>query len=356
MSTMQLLSDTLDHFDDPDQSIAASARRALRIAAQRHDYVAELWLMYELNELRNGGLKENVPAAAKTLQQMESLFGTEAAQSAALEAFRRWERNRVIAVDGGEDKIYWWSIGQLEAHQDLVQTVYGEMVVPEGLTPVDTYFVAKDIDASKAKLIPDMHQVHQLVERTRSAIYSFLVDTESAIAVGEVESPLFVRAREYIDQGLARLAPSAQEKFVAAQDALLSGSSEDLAHAVASCRRMIKALADVLYPVPEESVLDDNGNEIRLDDSAYRNRLIQFARDKIGDSQKKVLDTTLSSLVSRLKALDSLASKGVHGEVTSAEAETCIMWTYMLASDFLRLADGESSLLDTDREIPTGDD
>jgi hypothetical protein len=44
----------------------------------------------------------------------------------------------------------------------------------------------------------------------------------------------------------------------------------------------------------------------------------------------------VSDLYSRPNALDGLASKGVHAKVTEAEADTCVVWTYMLAADIVR--------------------
>jgi hypothetical protein len=46
--------------------------------------------------------------------------------------------------------------------------------------------------------------------------------------------------------------------------------------------------------------------------------------------------------------LDSLANKGVHDDVSATEAETRIVWTYLLAADIVRVADGSSALLAAD--------
>jgi hypothetical protein len=65
-----------------------------------------------------------------------------------------------------------------------------------------------------------------------------------------------------------------------------------------------------------------------------------------------VIQKTLDSLGAGLTSLDSLASKGVHDEVTAAEAEPRIVWA-ILAVDIVRIADGSSALLlpeDDDRE------
>ena len=109
---------------------------------------------------------------------------------------------------------------------------------------------------------------------------------------------------------------------------------------------MIKALADALYPATGEAIIGEDGVSRTMSDDAYRNRLLQYVSEQIGKhGQGNAIRQTLDSLGSRLKSLDSLASKGVHDNVSAAEAETCIVWTYLLAADIVRIADGTSALL-----------
>lgn len=340
-SVTQLIADALEYFDDPGRSLAASARRALRVAIRRHDYVSTIWLLFELTtHIPQGNVKIGEPAIIKTRQQMTVLLGEEKTEKCMEKAYVKWERNRAFGKKGENARLQAESLGQLEATLALTQSVYDDTKVPDNLTQIDAYRAARDIEAGKAKLLPNLHHYQQIIENIRSSIYIFLVESEVAVFSGEIYSPLFVRAQDRIDQGLERLAPDARAKFLAAQSSLLSGSGEDLAHALSSCRRMIKALADALYPPPEKRILKEGGKDIKLDDAHYANRLIQYAKEKMGESQKEVLDSTLNSLMARLRALISLSSKGVHSEVTVAEAETCVLWTYMLAADFIRLADG----------------
>jgi hypothetical protein len=184
------------------------------------------------------------------------------------------------------------------------------------------------------------------LERVKTAIYTFLVATESDLDEGQQESSLFLRAQEYINTSLRRYAPDVLDKFVAAQDRLYSGEPEDLAHALTSCRRMIKALADALYPATDETVTGEDGVVRKMSDDAYRNRLLQYVREQLGKHvHGTVIQRTLDSFGARLKSLDSLANKGVHDDVSAAEAETCMIWTYLLAADIVRIADGSSALL-----------
>ena len=85
------------------------------------------------------------------------------------------------------------------------------------------------------------------------------------------------------------------------------------------------------YAIPDETITGDDGIERAMSDDAYRNRLLQYVREQLGKHKhSSVIQKTLDSLGARLKSLDSLASKGVHDDVSAAEAETCIVWTYHL--------------------------
>jgi hypothetical protein len=349
--TRELLRVAFDEFDLPTNTVSASARRALRIATLRHDYGNQLWLHWELTDLQATKTQKSLdPVITKITGQLNALLGAEESRRESNQAYLRFERNRISVVDKNE-VIIGLSLGQLEQGLLLSRKVYDDLIVPTNLTQIDTFFYAKEMDASKAKMIPDMAQAEQILERIKTAIHSFLVATESELDDGQKESLLFSRAQEYINTALAKHAPSALEKFVAARDRLYSGQPEDLAHALTSCRRMIKALADALYPPSDEMVTGDDGIERKMSDDLYRNRLLQYVREKLRKrTQSSVIQKTLDSLGARLQSLDSLASKGVHDDVSGAEAETCIVWTYLLAADIVRIADGSSALLDAEGE------
>ncbi|MGI5506440.1 hypothetical protein [Lentzea sp. CA-135723] len=347
----ELLRLALDEFDQPTNTVTASARRALRIAALRRDYGHQLWLQWELTDLEPGHrLKQQDPAVSKIITQLMTLLGPEEGDRERRRAYLRFERNRTFMIDN-EEMFQSASLGQIEQDLAMSQRLFDDLTPSANLTQIDTYFVARDMDAAKAKMLPQLHRDHHLLERVKSTIHTFLVTTECELDQGQQEAPLFLRAQEYINTALAKYAPAALEKFVAAQDRLYSGRSEDLAHALTSCRRMTKALADALYPATDLKVRGNDGVERKMSDDLYRNRLVQYVREQLGErTQSSVLQATLDGLGSRLKSLDSLASKGVHDEVSASEAETCIIWTYLLAADIVRIADGTSALLTSGKD------
>jgi hypothetical protein len=124
---------------------------------------------------------------------------------------------------------------------------------------------------------------------------------------------------------------------------ITSGGEEDISHALTSCRRMIKSLADALYPATNEEKPGLDGVSRKMSDEAYKNRLLQFVRERVGKHKSgAVLQAIISDLGKRLDALDALSSKGVHADPSIAEAHTCVVQTYLLAGDLLTIADGSS--------------
>jgi hypothetical protein len=57
------------------------------------------------------------------------------------------------------------------------------------------------------------------------------------------------------------------------------------------------------------------------------------------------METSVEELGKRVDRLNALASKGVHAEVTEFEVNLCVLQTYALAGDLLRLLDATSAAL-----------
>jgi hypothetical protein len=269
-----------------------------------------------------------------------ALLGEEEAHRQDAAVTRRHIIDRMMA--GKSDSVHSGSISQLEIR--LVK--YKELdesykTAPANLTPIDTYMVIRDFEKARADLLPLVQDLENVVQRIKQATYDFLIETERQIEAGQRRPHIFDRGREYIERALQDRAPEALVKFRAAEELLDSGDPESLAHALTSCRRMIKALADAFYPPTNAKVTGIDGRERKMTDAADRNRLLQFAAERLGGGTfNDVVEETFRSLDGRLKKLYDLSSKGVHGEVSVAEAESCVTWTYLMAADFLRIADG----------------
>jgi len=345
-SVEQLVEEALEAFDDSDAKVSDHLRRAIRIATKRQDYLGLLRLLPWTMDMKVGQDMKEHAASVDARHNLVALIGEEPASEQIVAAVLQHTSARQ-AGEARQGQIYGQSLSQLEAQLIETNEIHASYSSPPAnLTPIDTYMVARDYDAAQAKLLPVRRGLVDVIARAKELVYDFLIETERQMEHGQRRPHVFERGREYIERSLQERAPDALTKFQSAEDSLARGADEDLAHALTSCRRMIKALADVLYPATDEAITGPDGRERIMSDDAYRNRLLQFATDELGTStHQTVLKETLRSLGSRLQRLNELSSKGVHDEVSRAEAETCIMWTYLTAADFLRIADGTDSRL-----------
>lgn len=160
-----------------------------------------------------------------------------------------------------------------------------------------------------------------------------------------MNADIFDRTRAAVDEHLNRIAPEALEKFKSAYRRVHEGDPESLSQALASCRRILKAVADAVYPATGETVISLDENERTMSDDKYLNRILQAVSDALGKhGEAEVINATLKSLGERLKALDGLASKGVHAEVSQQEVDTCVIQTYLMVGDVLRIVSDKSGI------------
>lgn len=322
--------------------MSALVRKALRIAALRRDYAGQIAFVYQTVDLtaKSDG---PAPAIVKPRDELATLVGAADLHAEMERQYQDFVSTRLYDAKGN---IIGVSISQIEDGLAALQRAYDDASPASGMTPIDTAFAADRAIGTRAELLPNLQRHRAVLGKVRQRVHDYLVAVESDLLAGKANSDVFQRAQLYINGALQKYAPDALSKFVASQESLSSGAPEDYAHALTSCRRLIKALADALYPATAQEVEGIDGVSRVMSDDKYKNRLSEFVRSKVeGKRHKQTVVQIVSDLSARLNALDGLASKGVHDDVTQAEAETCVVWTYMLAGDIVRIADGTSALL-----------
>ena len=138
--------------------------------------------------------------------------------------------------------------------------------------------------------------------------------------VRERQRDIYERFRSRVDAALAVGAPEVLDQFTAVYRRLRDAAkdpnapvSEELAQAVTTCRRILKAVADHLLPGVRKATTDE-GNS--LDDAAYRNRLYEFIKQNAAsDTTGEAVRAAVGGAYERFTALDKMASKGVHAEL-----------------------------------------
>lgn len=139
-----------------------------------------------------------------------------------------------------------------------------------------------------------------------------------------------------VDQRLAPLSGDALAKVESIYRRLGEGDSEAVSQALSTCRRLIEAVADAIYPARDGTVLV-GGNELTVGPSNHKNRLNAHVNERVTSSgRRERLRHTLSDLFSRV-------SSGVHSEVDIGEARYLFLATDMYLGEVLTLSDSHDA-------------
>lgn len=186
--------------------------------------------------------------------------------------------------------------------------------------------------------------VGRLAER-RNFLYEYVSRKHYELKFSNVASDIFARRREAVDNKIGLVVPDAIRKFDAVNENLRSDNPEDWANAVHSCRRILQALADALFP-PQKEARTKDGNQIKLGSDSYINRLICFAEDKsASNSFRGLVGSHLGFLGDRLDAVFEATQKGSHADVSREEADRYVIYTYLVVGDILSLIPPDSRTL-----------
>src|ERR1017187_3543731 len=314
----------LDDFEE--LSASGAARRALRVATLLNDQPAVIWLRREDEELAQDELTLEFQSKVVTNLVMNDLrhlpreqaFGIVMSGFSAYYKRRRIDDSTIIAIP----------LQDIERHIELVEGEATRLVdyVPPGLYQ----------KVMEARMTTNKERA--LLGRTKGAVHEYLLGVEKRMVFETAAGDIFARVKQRVDAAVSVASQEALDQFSSAYERLAAGDAEALSHALVSCRRILKSVADVVYPARNKPVTGPDGVERRLTDERYINRLLQFVSEQVGKhGSGEVLQANLNELGARLSAVDRLASKGVHTSVTIAEVEVCIVQTYMAIGEILRI-------------------
>ncbi|MGH2372140.1 MAG: hypothetical protein ACRDIC_01490 [bacterium] len=145
---------------------------------------------------------------------------------------------------------------------------------------------------------------------------------------------IFERYKTKVDSLLASRCGDALQKVPAVYDRLAASDSDQEAvrHALTTCRTIIVAFADAIYP-PSKTPIQGDGKTIEVGQEQYLNRIETYVRERVtSDSRRTKLRQSLANLNQRVNA-------AVHDEVTPQEAQALFLETYLLLGEILTLAE-----------------
>ncbi len=311
---LQLVQQTLDEIDD--RPVDVSVRRAIRIASLLGESEVAVRLGYEVKP--SGGHPPSNAADTRRLMAEPELWGDR--EGPAENAITEYVAERALPdgmVDGHSlsELSFWEAIAETTNSNELNGDDYRQY-----------------LEVSERRV--------RIIERARHRVFTLLCAWERQLTYSNTNERIFGRFQRTVDAVLARGAPEVLERFNAVYRRLADAArdnanevSEELAQALTSCRRILKAVADQVQP-PVHGAETPEGHS--LDNQHYRNRLYEFTK-KVGegDSADAALAALIGGVYDRFEALDKLTSKGVHADVAQREAELCAISTYIVAGELL---------------------
>jgi hypothetical protein len=312
---LDLVRSALDQFDD--LPLPVIVRKVVRIASLLGESELAVRLGLEVKPSR-GHPPTN---AAESRRLMLDDLDDQTANEVVENALTVYMANRAIG-DGS---------GKLAGHS---------------LVDIDDVLVAIERDREAGVVTQESLELHVLMrgiqENARHACFTALVSWERRLGYGSVNERIFEAFRGRVDRLLAEIAPDVVPQFTAVYRRLDDAgrltdaeSAEELAQAVATCRRILKTVADHVLS-GEPGAISEDGHI--LDEERYKNRVTEFVKQQTGSKSSAVaLESEFGGLLDRFARLNDLSSKGVHANIARYEADLCAMGTYVIAADLLGL-------------------
>lgn len=341
--TLELVRTALDELDHPDSSLSGVTRKALRIARLRNDWEAVYWLQTELEGYNDKN------AIHRRMGECAPYFSKERFEQINNETMEAFISSRSIAtVDthGKINKDKMLSLGIQEIEAIILNLLINTDPLPANLHPYDAAVFSDRRQKSHDVINFMVIEMRKVTARISQRVHSYLSQVERQLFLGQLQSDIFEDNRSYVNEKLETFAPDVLEQIQIAYRRTREGTAEARSHALTSCRRALKSLADRLYPPRDAPIIGADGKERILNDQMYISRLWQFITEtKVGNTSKNLLSGELDQLGKNIDRLYDLACKGVHDEVSEFEVNLCVTTMYNVISALLRLYDETSGAL-----------
>ncbi len=239
-----------------------------------------------------------------------------------LQAFAGWSGRYIKTKDNAGKEIYqYWtdSVPEIESEIETDQISYK--------------------DSKGNHLAARIKKNKGLLAKIRSHIYIYVVRINHKYKFGKILEDIFIKMQKDVNKKLQEISPDIIDKFIAVYDRLPSTNPEEWSQALSTCRNIIKAFANVVFPARKEKFVRNDGTEIDVTDDKYKNRIIAFIDQKAKDDKAKLLMARVSDLDSRVIFLHNILSKGTHNDLKETDINLCVIETYMILGSLVLLMD-----------------
>lgn len=239
-------------------------------------------------------------------------------------------------TDYKEKKGFW---GPLAEHEAAIQALNIELSSLR-LPDVSGEWALAATSRATSSIAAARNQIARISgirSRVLALLHSFVSQVYYEREFAALAESTFEKYKKDIDTLIADRAGDVLAKIPSVINRLVEGDDEGISQALMTCRRILEAFADSIFP-PTDATIELGGNILRLDASKHQNRINAYIAQRTDSiSRRQRLRQNLANLFDRV-------STGVHNDVTSNEAFSLFLNTYLFLGEVLQLGDSTDGL------------
>ena len=232
---------------------------------------------------------------------------------------RRW-------TDKEKGEGYWVPLAQIVAMKETFDIKLRGLSIPNTDIPIISSNATSNMNFTASKIA--------IFEGIKSTVLSLIHDFATTVYYERVfdglAESLFDSYKKNVDLLIATYTGDILERIPFVISGLSNGETESISQALNTCRRIIDAFADNIFPATDTPIEMD-GNIISLKKDKVKNRLITYVSQNCDSKSRiKKIKDNLSNLYDRVSA-------GIHNDIDSEEAKSLFFNTYLILGEILTL-------------------
>lgn len=225
---------------------------------------------------------------------------------------------------------YWGPLAQQEAAIQAERAKLASLRTPDSSSQYAGIAIANVTNAMTASA-NYISRLSGIRSRVLGLLHNFVSNTYYEKVFDVLSESIFEKYKRDVDSMLSSNCGDVLDKIPSVMDRLGEGDQEAVAQALSTCRRIIEAFSDSVFP-PREGTFDIGGTQLKLDSGKHQNRLNVFIHEHTeSQSRRNRLRQNLTNLFDRV-------STGVHKDVSPEEARALFLNTYLFLGEVLHLS------------------
>lgn len=224
---------------------------------------------------------------------------------------------------------YWGPLAQQEASIAAEKAKLSALRTPDSSGEWASVAIANVTNAMN-QTASNISRLSAIKSRVLAQLHAFVSEVYYEKEFDSLSESIFERYKSAVDTLIADSCGEVLEKIPSVMSRLSEGDEESISQALVTCRRIIEAFADSIFP-PSDQTIEIGGNTLKLDASKHQNRINAYVHQHVqSQSRKQKIRQNLANLFDRV-------STGVHNDVTAEEANSLFLNVYLFLGEILHI-------------------